>query len=168
MNITVAPMKTEAEVAGKAYVHWKSWQETYAGLIDPQYLAEFTLEKCQRIATRWGDHLLVAKDGERVVGFVGYGAYRDDTLAETGEVYSIYVLREYHGRQVGRALMDAALKKLATYPRVAVWVLKGNERAIRFYQKVGFVFDGTEAEILLGTPNTELRMIRKNNCSCGA
>jgi len=38
-------------------------------------------------------------------------------------------------------------------------VLKGNDRAIKFYERYGFRFDGTEQEIMLGTPNTELRMI---------
>ena len=60
---------------------------------------------------------------------------------------------------LGYALMNAAVEKLSAYEKIAVWVLKGNERAIRFYERYGFRFDGTEAEIMLGTPNTELRMI---------
>ena len=55
--------------------------------------------------------------------------------------------------------MNAALEKLPGCKRVAVWVLKGNDRAIRFYERYGFRLDGAEAEIMLGTPNTELRMI---------
>ena len=43
--------------------------------------------------------------------------------------------------------------------RIAVWVLKGNDKAIRFYERYGFRFDGTESEIELGTPNTEIRMV---------
>lgn len=161
MSITITPMTTDAEVDGKAYVHWKSWQETYTGLIDQDYLDRFTLEKCRAIAKRWGDNLLVAKDGDRVVGFVGYGAYRDDTLPNTGEVFSIYVLQEYHGQKVGYKLMNAAFEYLTDYPQIAVWVLRGNERAIRFYERYGFRFDGTVKEVTLGTPNAELRMIYK-------
>ena len=56
-------------------------------------------------------------------------------------------------------LMNAAFERLAEYPKVAVWVLKGNDRAIRFYERYGFRFDGAEAEIMLGSPNTELRMV---------
>lgn len=56
-------------------------------------------------------------------------------------------------------LMNAAFEKLAAYKHIAVWVLKGNERAIKFYEKYGFRFDGTEQEVKLGKPNTELRMI---------
>lgn len=34
MNITVKAMETDAEIRGKAYVHWKSWHEAYKGLVD--------------------------------------------------------------------------------------------------------------------------------------
>ena len=55
--------------------------------------------------------------------------------------------------------MQSAIEKLAAYPQVAVWVLKGNQKAIEFYKKYGFRFDGIEMNVLMGTPNTELRMI---------
>lgn len=97
--------------------------------------------------------------GEKVVGFVGYGAYRDETFPAHGEVFALYVLAAYQGRKIGYALMNAALDALSEYPKIAVWVLKGNDKAIRFYERYGFRFDGTEAEVMLGTPNTELRMI---------
>ena len=85
MSYTITPMAA-GDIAGKAYVHYKSWQETYAGLIDADYLAAHTLEKCTRIAERFPDNIFVAKDeGGSVVGFVGYGAYRDDTMPDTGE-----------------------------------------------------------------------------------
>lgn len=158
MAITIVPM-TEADMDGKGYVHHRSWQETYRGLIDDSYLDGMTLEKCVKIAHRWSDNILVAKDGERIVGFAGYGAYRDDSLTDTGEIYAIYLLSEYHGQKIGYALMNAAVEKLRDYPAVAVWVLKGNDRAISFYERYGFVFDGTEADVMLGTPNKELRMI---------
>ncbi len=155
----IKKMESEDEIIGKGTVHYKSWHETYAGLIDAAYLERSTLEKCIATAYKWPDNILVAKDGERVVGFVGYGAYRDETLPGHGEIYSIYVLAEYQGRKIGTELMNAALDRLSDYKKIAVWVLKGNEGAIHFYERYGFHFDGTESEILLGTPNTEIRMI---------
>lgn len=159
MEIRIVPMTTDEEINGKAYVHWKSWHETYTGLIDPAYLEKWTLEMCVDRAHRWPQNLMVAKNGERVIGFVGYGAYRDDSLAGYGEVFSVYVLAEYHGQKVGYALMNAAFEKLAAYRKITVWVLKGNDRAIKFYERYGFRFDGTEKSVNLGTPNTELRMV---------
>ncbi len=154
-------MKTEADILGKAYVHWRSWHETYAALVDASYMETLTQEKCEMIAKRWTDNILVAKDGEKVIGFVGYGAYRNHTMKDCGEIYAIYVLREYQGKKIGYALMNAAMEKLKDYDSVALWVLEGNERAICFYKKYGFRFDGTMQEIALGTPRTEKRMIYK-------
>ncbi|MDE6640938.1 MAG: GNAT family N-acetyltransferase [Acetatifactor sp.] len=156
-------MEGEDETNGKGYVHYKSWHETYTDLVDKNYIDGITLEKCTEIAHRWPDNIIVAKDGDNVIGFVGYGTYRDNTLPEHGEIFALYVLKKYHGQKVGYELMNAALEKLSDYKKIAVWVLKGNDRAIRFYEKYGFCFDGTEAEIKLGTPNTELRMIFEGN-----
>ena len=159
MEIEIKQMKSDDEIRGKAYVHWKSWQDAYSGLVDRSYLDKLTIEKCTDIAFRWPDNILVAKEKGAVIGFVGYGVCGDDALPETGEVFAIYVLKEYYGKKVGHALMQAALKKLSEYKRIAVWVLEGNRRAIKFYEKFGFRFDGTKKQIKLGTANTELRMI---------
>lgn len=159
MDITVKQMESDSEIRGKAYVHWKSWQDAYAGLVDQSYLDNHTLEKCTDIAFRWQDNLLVAKENDKVVGFVGYGAYRDDTLPEAGEVFAIYILKEYYDKKVGYKLMSAAIEKLSEYKKIAVWVLEGNHRAIKFYERCGFRFDGTKKQITLGTVNTEIRMV---------
>ena len=73
------------------------------------------------------------------------------------------MLEEYHGLKVGYALMNAAIEKLTDYKKIAVWVLKDNNKAIRFYERYGFRYDGTDAEIILGTSNTERRMIYERN-----
>ena len=156
---TFKPMETEAEMDGKGYVHYQSWQETYAGLVDPGFLAGLSLEKQIAAARNKPGNTLIAKDGETVMGFAAYGPCRDKDLPGWGEVRAIYVLRAYQGQKVGRRLMEAALEQLADYPRIALWVLKGNEKAIRFYERCGFRFDGTERDITLGTPVTEQRMI---------
>lgn len=55
--------------------------------------------------------------------------------------------------------MDAALERLSDFGTILLWVLKGNDHAIGFYEHYGFRFDGETAPITLGTPNTELRMV---------
>ncbi len=159
----IKKMESDDEINGKGYVHYKSWHETYSDLIDAAYLEQLTIEKCTDIAHKWTDNIIIAKDGEKVIGFVGYGAYRDETLPLHGEIFSIYVLAEYQGRKVGYGLMNAALDKLSDYGKIALWVLKGNDSAIRFYERYGFRMDGTESEIMLGTSNTEIRMIYEKN-----
>ena len=159
MSITIKKMESDDEIKGKAYVHWKAWQEAYPGLVDQRYLDEQTLEKYEAKAYRWLDNIIVAKDGDRVVGFVGYGKYRNDELKNTGEIYAIYILAEYYGQGVGYGLMQAGLSQVEAYPQIAVWVLKENKRAIRFYERCGFHADGREETLQLGSPVTEIRMI---------
>ena len=161
MAIIIKNAETKDELKGKAYVHWKSWHEAYPGIVDRSYLEKLTLEKCEEIAFRFPDHLMVAKEEDEVIGFVSYGDCRDEDLSDTGEVYAIYLLEEYYGKGIGSRLMKEALKRLEDHPVVAVWVLKENERAIRFYEHFGFHPDGEEAMIRLGTPVTALRMIRR-------
>ena len=55
--------------------------------------------------------------------------------------------------------MQAGLDEL-DYPEVALWVLKDNKCAIRFYEKCGFCLDGREEEIKLGSPIVEAGMIQ--------
>ena len=163
MSVLIKPMETEAEIRGKAYVHWKSWQESYAGIVDAGYLERMTLEKCEDIAFRYPDNILVARDGERVVGFAAAGQYR----AEEGEVYALYVLAEYQRRKIGYALMRRCLEKLAACRSVYVWVLRDNQKAIAFYEKVGFRADGAEKELVLGSPVKVIRMLLHHSQSEG-
>ena len=157
MSVIIKKLETDEEIRGKAFVHWRAWHEAYPGLVDQKYLDAFTLEKCEKIAYRWPDDLFIAKHEGRVVGFVGCGD-RGEEAPDTGEIFALYVLSEYYGKGVARQLMEAALERLKNYPQICLWVLKENERAIRFYRKCGFVPDGKE----LTSPNigaTEIRMI---------
>ena len=159
MCITIKKMETNDEIRGKAFVHWKSWQEAYPGLVDQAYLDKLTLEKCEDMAYRWPDNLLVAKDHERVVGFVGFGD-RGEEAPDTGEIFALYVLAEYYGKGVAQQLMEAGLKQLEAYPQICLWVLKENQRAIRFYEKCGFIPDGEETvSAIIGAE--EIRMTLK-------
>ena len=158
MTFEIKKMETDAEITGKAYVTWKSWHEAYTGLIDQSYLDALTLEKCEQTARRWPDTTFIAKHGERVIGFSAYGNYRGDDLESAGEIVAVYVLKEYYGTGAGRLLMDRALSML-DQTKVALWVLKGNGRAIRFYEKCGFHFDGAEKTQDIGSSVTEKRMV---------
>ena len=63
MNIIIKPMESDSEIKGKAYVHWKAWQETYSGFVDQAYNDKLTernkLPARQR--ARQSDHDLTAR-----------------------------------------------------------------------------------------------------------
>lgn len=152
----IVPMTTEEEMDGKGYVHWKSWQETYAGLMPQEFVEAVTLEQAVSWAHSWPENTLVLKTDGRVIGFSCFGDSPD--LDQAGEVFAIYLLADCQGQGLGLVLMEDTMEELAHKPQVILWVLKGNEKAIRFYQRYGFAFDGAERSKAYGT---ELRMIWK-------
>jgi len=156
MNIIINKMETDDEIKGKSYVHWKSWHETYPGLVSQEYLDNLTLQKCEDMGFKWRDNILVAKDNGRVIGFIGYG--KSDEMQDTGEIFALYVLSEYHGKGVGSALMEAGLDKLKDYKKFCLWAVKNNNRAIRFYQKYGFELTGEEKTSSVGAKG--VRMVK--------
>lgn len=81
---------------------------------------------------------------ERVVGYLklNFGQSQTELQEENGlEIERIYVLREFHGKSIGQQLYDKAIRiakeKKADYVWLGVW--EENRRAMRFYQKNGFV-----------------------------
>ena len=166
MSVCIKDM-TEAEMDGKAYVHWKSWQESYRGLVNDDYLNEhITLERCQTIAHSWPENTVVAMVDGKVVGFTCWCPCRDVDRENTGEVQALYVLEAYQRQRIGYTLMQEALRRLEQYPAVVLWVLKENKKAIRFYEKVGFCVDGTEQTLKMGSPVTAIRMCLENRYKC--
>jgi GNAT superfamily N-acetyltransferase len=64
--------------------------------------------------------------------------------SEIGLIYLLYVLPEYWGRGVGTALMRAAIDELRDLGMrdAALWVLRDNQPARRFYESLGWHRDG--------------------------
>ena len=98
-----------------------------------------------RDAIEFGEpQVLVACDGETVIGFVGYDRSRDPrTPPTTGEIWAIYVLESHLGQGVGLALWDAAREGLMEEgcTHVSVWIELASERALRFHELAGFKRD---------------------------
>lgn len=155
---------TPEHYGGKGYVHYKSWQETYRGLMDDRILDRQTLENCQTIANRYPQGTLVLLDRnhrDRVAGFACYIAEARDffSLPSASEVSAIYLLEQYKGLGLGRRLMEACLERLP-HPSVFLLVLQGNTRAIGFYEHMGFRLTGhSRTERISGAEITELEML---------
>ncbi|MBJ2285959.1 GNAT family N-acetyltransferase [Pseudomonas haemolytica] len=152
-----------------AQVHISSWQAAYRDLMPAQFLSALQATLAQREAN-WmrsiasgESNVWVAEVDLQVVGWISVGACRDADAAggNTGEVMAIYVLAGFWQSGVGLALWEAGLQDLMAqgYKRLTLWVLVGNERAIRFYRRAGCVEDaGTERNLERGgVPLVEVR-----------
>ena len=160
-SIIIKSAETDEELCGRGYVHCTAWQEAYRGIVCDHYLDTMTVEATTARARKFPENTLVAKDKDKVVGFAVYGSSRDEDLKDAGEVEAIYVLSEYYDRKIGYRLMNEAVSRLSEYNTIFLWVFEKNERAINFYHKYGFEFDGGKREWTLGTPVTIVRMIMK-------
>jgi GNAT superfamily N-acetyltransferase len=139
---------TIKDADGIAYVHVRSWQETYRGLIPDSVLDTLSLE---RRATQWRRSLddpadvyhyaLVMEVDQKIVGFANYGKEREGDSGYQGELFALYLLKEFHGRGLGRALVQEAADGLlkSGFSSMLVWVLAENP-ARRFYQRLGGVY----------------------------
>lgn len=157
-------MMSPADRAGKAYVHYTAWQETYTGIMDPRVLAWNTPERCREVAEKcWQDTLVLLDRAQedRVAGFAcwRYNARPFISVPEAGEITALYILKDYQGLGLGRMLMERCLACLPR-PRTALLVLKGNEKAVGFYEHMGFRLTGRErTDAINGGEITELEMV---------
>jgi ribosomal protein S18 acetylase RimI-like enzyme len=78
-----------------------------------------------------------------------------------GEIIALNVRPDCWRLGFGRALCDHALSdaRRRRWTAVTLWILKGNERAARSYEALGFVAEGTERldKHVIGAPIYELR-----------
>jgi GNAT superfamily N-acetyltransferase len=145
-----------------ARVHVRSWQSAYGGLIAQEYLDSLRPEVWASKYTfgRMGLQLpstLVAVDGSTVCGLATTGLCRDVDLSNFGELVAIYVDPAYTRSGVGRLLMTAARNRLrgVGVMEAVLWVLDGNVRARRFYERDGWRFDGTRRMVTYGNVPVE-------------
>lgn len=157
----VRPARPE-DAAALTDLHLDAWDEAYTGLIASEVLAARRTDPEAR-AQRWRENIattlntvLVAEGtGERLLGFAIAGAVRDEPAGglPERELMALYVRAEVYGTGLGHVLLRTAIGD----GPASLWVLEGNARAIRFYERQGFRLDGARKEDPVGT---ELRMVR--------
>lgn len=161
---------TVSDAVDISYVHALSWQAAYAGIVPQEYLNEFTpekrAEKARKVMPTRPEEYYLAYMDETPIGMFILGASLDEDVPPgTGEVCALYLLPEYWHKGIGLSLMNYAVNRLheLSYKDIALWVLQDNQRARRFYEKYGFVLDGTKKELSLGKPLIAIRYIHKYN-----
>jgi|ERR1700722_16006249 len=132
----------------------QSWQSTYRG-VAPDVFVEGMTEKAaaeifqQSLQPNDFSYFLyvVEADGE-IVGFADGGKERGRPEDGRGELYAVYLLKEFQGKGIGRQLFQAALGQLrrSGLSPVVVWVLEKNPTR-KFYESLGGAL-GTERKVL--------------------
>lgn len=160
---------TPGDAAAIAKVQVASWHETYAGLIPDAMLAALSVDER---TTRWarilgaasdplGSSVFVAERAGEVVGFASCGPQRDEALRARGfpgEISAIYVLQGAQNAGTGRRLMRAAARSLHDRGchAASLWVLRDNQPARSFYERLGGAVIGEKEDHRDGATLVEL------------
>lgn len=116
-----------------------------------------------RLAERSDQGLFGAFDQGALFGLVGLGRERMHKLSHKGLIWGMYVMPEYRGQGVARALLAKALTLARSVPelkQVNLFVNASNVDAIRLYESFGFKQFGREPGALLinGVFHDEVQM----------
>ena len=134
---------TEQDAPGIARVHVDSWRAAYKEILPSEFLACISYEKRttlweNNIADKTNYIVVSETDDGYITGFGTASKRATNTVANSGDLTSIYLLDEYHGQGIGKLLMKKLFfhfKKL-DYQKVFVEVLEDNQTRF-FYEYYG-------------------------------
>ncbi|MFS2279710.1 GNAT family N-acetyltransferase [Microbacterium sp. OR21] len=133
-----------------AVVHVRSWQQAYLGLMPQAVLDRLSIAEREagwaRLLTETprASQTIVAEHDSAIAGWASYGAARDEHASGSGELWGIYAHPDAWSTGVGHALLTAVEQALRAdgHETAYLWVLEGNERAARFYERHRWASDG--------------------------
>lgn len=131
------------DARGIARVHIDTWRSTYRGLIPDERLDSMDLDKDEEMQKRFISQESVStyvcvNDEDEIIGYVCCGDRRDGPQEYTGELYGLYILKEYQGQGIGRKMVNKVIEKLKSkgHKSMLLWALKENS-SCRFYERLG-------------------------------
>ena len=161
---------TPADAQAIAIVHVASWRAAYEGLLPAAILASLSVSAREQM---WSQALsvppphtriVVATIATRTVGFAATGPPlrpADGADPSLGDLYALYLDPHVWGRGIGARLHAAALDGLRRcgFTDAGLWILDGNERALRFYTRHGWTDTG-RTQVDRGPQNIALHECR--------
>lgn len=153
------------DAAAVADLHVSTWREAYAHLLPVDFFSDEYIEGRKRMWRSIVDNpradtaTRIAESGGSIIGLVRVGpavGIGDEAPPRERQLYALYVAAAHHGTGAGQALLDEAL---GDGPAM-LWVAAENPRAIAFYRRNGFEFDGVELTDPIAPSITDARMLR--------
>ena len=146
-----------ADAAALARLHVETWRETYAGILPRMYLDRMSVALHER---HWRHRLASTREAtlaaEGHKGLVGYVSAQRSRGRRSppgeAEIATLYLLKSVQGLGLGRALFTAAARVMAARGAEALvlWVLRDNEGARGFYERLGGRVDVASEEYVGG------------------
>jgi ribosomal protein S18 acetylase RimI-like enzyme len=152
----------------------RAWRATYPGIVPNAVLDEWI----ERAAASWHTAFAerppdspwrpwVAERDGAIVGFATTTPAKSDWLPPpdgAGEVTNLYLEPAAIGTGAGRALFEHAVADLRErgFNPLVVWAFRDNERAIRFYERMGCTIDVPSHDWMLGDVPCPIVRFRKD------
>jgi ribosomal protein S18 acetylase RimI-like enzyme len=134
----------EEDAAGVRKVLQSSWQKSYSSFI-PQEDLDFYLDKTYSEQSlqemcKNPDHICYVAEIENKIG--GWLKLTDNKSDNRFYLSSIYVLPEFQKMKIGEKFYRLACSEAVRrkFSEMYIGVMIQNERALRWYQKLGFTF----------------------------
>ena len=115
----------------------EDWKAAYRGIIDDDFLDAMRVDERYNIEINRYRDLVVADDGNEVLGYAWLQAAGDETA--DCEIVALYVRYSYKNNGVGKRLLRYAIRYFREIgrKRMIIWCLKENHESRRFYERTG-------------------------------
>ena len=169
--MVIRPTKTiDAHSISRVYV--QTWRDTYLSVVPYGYLLEMSESRHEKefLNDIYSKQVIsfVAEDAGKIIGFTTGGRERYGDKIYSGEIYTLYVLKNFQGQGIGTELVSALARQLTETGiySMLVRVLKLNPYR-KFYRKINGIlltyerqrFSGETVEVeVYGWPDTGLMM----------
>jgi GNAT superfamily N-acetyltransferase len=151
-DVSVRPARAD-DVPEIVRVQLDTWRTAYARLLPPAVLAGVSPAQA---GARWTaavtappsprHRVLVAIEGQAVVGFAAFGPADDDAAPETpaATIHALLVEPRWGRRGHGSRLLAATVDHLRAdgVRHAVVWVIEGDAASASFYRSAGWEPDG--------------------------
>ncbi len=125
-------------------IHIRGWRNAYQNIIDQAYLDSLNPEEIlkKREKDYQENGFIVAVKREEIVGFCRFRTEQPEheiTLDEDCELLAIYVKPEEKYRGIGTKMFQFVVEEMKKQKRkkMILWCLKENQKARKFYEKMG-------------------------------
>jgi ribosomal protein S18 acetylase RimI-like enzyme len=146
----------------------QTFTETFAAVNTPENIANYikdslNTEQLSAELNNLSSQFYIAYSNDEVVGYlkINFGDAQTETINENAlEVQRIYVLQNFHGKNIGQLLLDEVKKIAQTTDVDYIWlgVWEENHRALRFYTKNEFVVFDKHVFMMGNDEQTDLLM----------
>ncbi len=156
---------TEADIEEVSRAYAEAWRTTYQGITPEAFVKGMTAGSAAQIfrdslqpnTYSYFFHVAVAPGG-RLVGFADGGKERSHPESGLGELYAIYLLKEFQQQGAGRKLFDASVESLlkAGMNSMVVWVLEPSPYR-KFYESLQGKLEANRKSLVVA--GTQLNLV---------